>query len=92
MNGFELARALLIMVVAYSVLFSSAMLYRYGRLSKGRATIAGGIAGCLLSLIVLFPAFDPLAPSLVTIALATGAAALGMRLAVILLNWAFGST
>ena len=70
----------------YLVLFPSAVLYRYGRLSRRIATLVGGVIGIIISLVAFVPRFDPLGPSLFAMLVGTIASAVAMRYVVIVLD------
>ena len=90
MQASDLIRATVGVVLVYLALFSSAVLYRYGRLSKGIATLAGAVIGILISLVAFAPQFEPLGPTLFATVVATVAAAITTRYVVIVLNRVLG--
>jgi uncharacterized membrane protein len=76
-------------VVAYLVLLGSGILFRYRRLSRLRATLAGGVLGALMWVVVAPAHFDPVGPSVATILITTVVAALSMRYTTTLLDRLF---
>lgn len=89
MDTSDLVRVIVGTVAAYLVLFPSAILYTYGRLSKRLAMSLGAAGGAAISFIALSPDFDPVGGSVVAIIAAAAMAAIAMRLVVALLDRVF---
>jgi hypothetical protein len=90
MQASDLIRATVGVVLVYLALMSSAVLYRYGRLSKQIATLIGASIGIIISLVAFAPRFEPLGPSLIAMVVGTAAAAIATRYVVIILDRVFG--
>jgi hypothetical protein len=90
MQATDLIRATVGVVLVYLVLFYSAVLYRYGRLSKRAGTAVGGVIGIIISLVAFAPRFEPLGASLVAIVVGTAAAGITTRYVVIILDRLLG--
>ena len=86
MQASDVIRVAIGAIAVYLVLFSSAVLYRYGRLSREIATLVGGVIGFIISLVAFAPHFEPLGPSLVATVVGTIVAAITMRYVVIILD------
>ena len=89
MGADDIIRGMISVGVAYGILFSCAILYRNGKLSKHLATVLGATGGTAVSVIALSPDFDPVGPSLAAIFISAAAASLAMRYVVVMLDRVF---